>query len=119
MGKTKWVKGTKFIVVADASGLPPSVHTASASPHEITLVKLPSMKISPWDDLEELSEYRAYYADMFDESQKLKGIELIAPYRSGRIKMKTLDDRPLRRCGRRWKVERTIAWLLAFKCVLV
>jgi transposase len=54
-----------------------------------------------------------------DERLKEKGIELIAPHRSGRVKVKTQDGRPLRRYGRRWKVERTIAWLLAFKRVLV
>ena len=39
MGKTKRGKGTKLMLVADCSGLPLAVHTASASPHEVTLVK--------------------------------------------------------------------------------
>ena len=39
MGKTKRGKGTKLMVLADGSGLPISVHVASASPHEVTLVE--------------------------------------------------------------------------------
>ena len=39
LGKTKRGKGTKLMVVADATGLPLSVYTASASPHEVTLVQ--------------------------------------------------------------------------------
>ncbi len=38
MGKTKRGKGTKLMALADACGLPLSVCTASASPHEVTLV---------------------------------------------------------------------------------
>jgi len=41
MGKTKRGKGTKLMVLADGSGLPISVHVASASPHEVTLVERP------------------------------------------------------------------------------
>ena len=39
VGKTKRGKGTKLMVIADAHGLPLAVHTASASPHEVTLVE--------------------------------------------------------------------------------
>ena len=38
VGKTKRGKGTKLMALADACGLPLSVCTASASPHEVTLV---------------------------------------------------------------------------------
>ncbi|WP_019011138.1 IS5 family transposase, partial [Deinococcus aquatilis] len=44
------------------------------------------------------------------------GIEMIAPNRKNR-KHKTQDGRPLRRYRRRWKVERTIAWLQSFRRV--
>ena len=39
MGKTKRGKGTKLMVIADASGLPLALHTDSAGPHEVTLVQ--------------------------------------------------------------------------------
>ena len=41
---------------------------------------------------------------------------MIAPNRKNR-KHKTQDGRPLRRYRRRWKVERTIAWLQSFRRV--
>lgn len=119
MGKTKRGKGTKLMVVADATGLPLSVHTASASPHEVTLVEATLDEAFTLGRPRRIIGDRAYDADALDERLKAKGIELIAPHRSGRVKAKTQDGRPLRRYGRRWKVERTIAWLLAFKRVLV
>jgi hypothetical protein len=39
VGKTKRGKGTKLVAVADGSGLPVSINTASASAHEVTLVE--------------------------------------------------------------------------------
>ena len=119
VGKTKRGKGTKLMVVADAAGLPLSVHTASASPHEITLVEATLDAAFTLGRPRRVIGDRAYDADALDERLKAKGIELIAPHRSGRVKVKTQDGRPLRRYGRRWKVERTIAWLLAFKRILV
>ena len=38
VGATKRGKGTKLVAVADRHGLPVAVHTASAAPHEVTLV---------------------------------------------------------------------------------
>lgn len=119
MGKTKRGKGTKLMVVADAAGLPLSVHTASASPHEVTLVEATIDEAFTLGQPRRIIGDRAYDADALDERPKAKGIELIAPHQSGRVKSKTQDGRPLMRYGRRWKVERTIAWLLAFKRVLV
>jgi transposase len=60
---------------------------------------------------------RAYDSDPLDEKLSQMGIELIAPHRMNRIKPPTQDGRPLRRYKRRWKVERTIAWLTSFKKV--
>ena len=55
MGATKRGKGTKLMAVADRFGLPLAVCTASASPHEVTLVAptLDSrfLKELPQDDL--------------------------------------------------------------------
>ena len=39
VGNTKRGKGTKLVAVAERAGLPIAVYTASASPHEITLVQ--------------------------------------------------------------------------------
>jgi transposase len=48
-----------------------------------------------------------------------KGIELIAPHKSNRVKPATQDGRKLRRYRRRWKIERLNAWLQNYRRVLV
>jgi hypothetical protein len=44
-----------------------------------------------------------------------RGIELVCPHRSNRIKPKTQDGRKLRRHKRHWKIERTISWIGKFR----
>ena len=48
-----------------------------------------------------------------------RGIEMICPHRRDRKRPKTPDGRPLRRYKRRWKVERTFAWLGDFRRLVV
>ena len=45
--------------------------------------------------------------------------ELICPHRANRKKPKRQDGRKLRRYKRRWKVERTFAWLGNFRRLVV
>jgi transposase len=47
------------------------------------------------------------------------GIELIAPHRRNRRRPPVQDGRSLRRYRRRWKIERTIAWLGNFRRLVV
>jgi transposase len=55
---------------------------------------------------------RAYDSDAHDARIREKfGIELVSPHRRGRKRKPTQDGRHLRRYVRRWKVERTFAWL--------
>jgi len=59
---------------------------------------------------------KAYDSDPLDETLRDDwGIVMIAPHRSNRKKPKTQDGRPLRRCKRRWKIERLFAWLQNFR----
>jgi len=62
---------------------------------------------------------RAYDSDPLRKRLKKRGIELICPHRKNRTKPKTQDGRALRRYRRRWKVERTFAWLGNFRRLLV
>jgi transposase len=48
-----------------------------------------------------------------------RGIEVICPHRSNRKRRPLQDGRPLRRYKRRWKVERTFAWLGNFRRLVV
>ena len=105
------------MAVADCAGLPVAVHLASASPNEVTLVKLTLDAGFLPDDPERLIGDKAYDSDPLAEKLADRGIELISPNRSNR-KVKTQDGRPLRRYRRRWKVERLFAWLQNFRRIL-
>ena len=62
---------------------------------------------------------RAYDSDPLRERLARRGIELVCPHRRNRKKPKTQDGRKLRRYRRRWKVERTFAWLGGFRRLVV
>ncbi|MFB9992816.1 IS5 family transposase [Deinococcus oregonensis] len=115
-GPTKKGKGTKIMLMVDASGLPLAVHTDSASPGEVTLVHDTLEASFGLDFPERLIGDKAYDSDPLDAELATLGIEMIAPNRKNR-KHKTQDGRPLRHDKRRWKVERTIAWLQSFRRV--
>ncbi len=100
------------MAIADASGLPVAVCLASASPHEVKLAEatLESCFLAALP--EKLVGDKAYDSDQLDEKLlKKHGVELIAQHRRGRKKPTTQDGRKLRRCKRRWKIERLFAWL--------
>jgi transposase len=48
-----------------------------------------------------------------------RGIELVCPHRRDRKRAPRQDGRKLRRYRRRWKVERTFAWLGNFRRLVV
>ncbi len=62
---------------------------------------------------------RAYDSDPLRRRLRQRGIELIAPYRSNNREKPYEDGRKLRRYRRRWKIERTFAWLGQFRRLLV
>ena len=51
--------------------------------------------------------------------QSGRGIELVCPHRRNRKRPPAQDGRKLRRYKRRWKVERTFAWLGNFRRLVV
>jgi transposase len=107
------------MAMTDGTGLPLALATAWASPHEVTLVStaltgrcidaLPQRLIGDW----------AYDSDPLDATLAELGILMIAPHRRNRKRPKTQDGRPLRRHGRRWKIERLFAWLGNFRRLVV
>jgi len=122
VGKTKRGKGTKWMVLADGKGIPLGVLLASASPHEVTLaeatlaqVKVPRPRGRPRQRPERIIADKAYDSDPLRRRLKRRGIELIVPYRENKKKKPYADGRKLRRYKRRWKIERTNAWLGFFR----
>jgi transposase len=107
------------MALADGSGLPLAVHAASASPHEVTLVRETLASGFVGEKPERLIGDRAYDSDPLDAALDAQGVEMIAPHRKGRKKRRTQDGRKLRRYKRRWKVERLFAWLGNFRRLVV
>lgn len=119
MGKTKRGKGTKIMAITDAGGVVLSVSLQSASPHEVTLVETTLEERFVEALPEKLIGDKAYDSDALDERLAEQGIEMIAPHRQGRKKLRTQDGRKLRRYKRRWKVERFFAWLYNYRRCIV
>jgi transposase len=119
VGKTKRGKGKKLMAVADGSGLPVSIHAASARAHEVTLVRETLDQSFTYQWPEHLIGDKAYDSDPLDEQLAQEGIQMIAPHRDNRTKAPTQDGRSLRRYRRRWKIERLFAWLQNYRRLIV
>jgi transposase len=120
IGCTKAGKGVKIMIMVDAKGLPVAACTSDAAPHESRLVQ----RLFDFMITEQMPEHligdKAYDSDRLDDELREAGVEMIAPHRSNRKpETKTQDVRPLRRYGRRWTVERTIAWLQHYRRICI
>jgi len=62
---------------------------------------------------------KAADSDPLRKRLKRRGVDLISPHRAGRKKPPLQDGRKLRRYKRRWKIERTIAWIQNFRRLVV
>ena len=108
------------MVVVDGQGIPLGNHLDSASPAEVKLVERTLAQVHGLRQrVRRLIADRAYDSDPLREQLHARGIELICPHRQGRRKAATQDGRALRRYRRRWKIERTFAWLGNFRRLVV
>lgn len=127
VGKTKKGKGTKWMVVVDGQGIPLASHLDSASPSEVKLLErtLDNIDVIEAEDADcpphpqRLILDRGYDSDPLRGRLAGRGIEMICPHRKNRKRARTQDGRKLRRYRRRWKVERTFAWLGNFRRLVV
>lgn len=120
VGLTRKGKGTKMQLIVDAEGLPLGVSIGTAGQGENKMVQGTLELFAPETQPERLIGDKAYDDDALDATLAELGIEMISPHRSNRLPENvTQDGRPLRRYKRRWKVERTIAWLGNHRRLLV
>ena len=105
------------MAISDISGLPLAIHTTSARPHEVSLVQNTLEQSLVDGRPERLIGDKAYDSDGLDNELQEQGIEMIAPHKRNRKKIRTQDGRTLRRYKRRWKIERLFAWLHNFRRV--
>jgi transposase len=119
VGKTKSGKGSKIMSLTEAHGIPLAANIHSASPNEVTLIEPLLDQYRGPRRLKRLIYDLAADSDPLRERLRGRGIDLICPHRSNRVKPKTQDGRKLRRYRRRWLVERTNSWLQNFRRLVV
>jgi transposase len=116
------------MVVVDGRGVPLACHLDSASPAEVTLLEraLDQIDVLPDDGRRRPPQPERLVCDKGYDSDGLRerllserGIELVCPHRRNRRRPPLQDGRKLRRYRRRWKVERTFAWLGNFRRLVV
>lgn len=104
------------MLLVDGRGLPLAADIDSASRHEVKLIERLLEKMT----LKNRQPARLVY-DKAADSDPLRrrlaaaNIDLICPHKKNRVKRATQDGRKLRRYRRRWKIERSIAWLHNFR----
>jgi transposase len=111
------------MVVVDGQGVPLGNLLDAASPAEVTLVEATLETIAvprpgrgrPRKRPERLISDKACDSEALRKRLAKRGIDLICPHRKNRTKPPLQDRRKLRRSKRRWKVERTFAWLGNFR----
>jgi IS5 family transposase len=110
----------KLEVVAEAGGLPLGLATDAANVSEQELL-LPALDDVPL----EVPEGTPVIADKGHDSDPLRdelegeGFVPVIPHRSNRVRPSRNDGRRLRRYRRRWKIERTNAWLHCYRGLAV
>jgi len=115
------------MVVVDGQGVPLGSKLESASPGEVTLAEPTLENIAvprggpgrPRKRPLRVVADKAYDSDPLRWRLLERGILLISPHRAKRRKPSLNDGRELRRYRKRYKVERTFAWLGNYRRLLV
>jgi transposase len=107
------------MVVVDGTGIPLGSQMVSASPAEVTLAEGTLAQIPKRQRPLRVVADRAYDSDPLRGRLLRRGILLISPHRKNRTAPAFNDGRWLRRYRKRWKIERTFAWLGNFRRLLV
>jgi transposase len=110
----------KLEVVADASGLPLAMATAAADASERDLVAqaLDEVPVDVPPGTPVLMD-KGYDSDPLRDELKGAGYEPIIPHRRNRVRPSRNDGRRFRRYKRRYRIERTNAWLHCYRGVAV
>lgn len=115
------------MVVVDGQGVPLGSHLTSASPSEVLLAETTLQAISvprggpgrPQKRPLRIIADKAYDSDPLRERLLQREMLLISPHRRNRRTPSLNDGRTLRRYRKRWKIERTFAWLGNYRRLVV
>jgi transposase len=105
-------------VLTDANGLPLAVLVDAANTPETRMglaVVARTLALLPRGVQTPVLADKAYDDDWLREQFERLGLVLVAKHRCNRVKPATSDGRRERRLKRRWKVERTNAWLHSYR----
>jgi transposase len=114
------------MVVVDGKGIPLGVRIVSATPAEVTLAEetLRTIRVPrkgrgrPKQKPKRVIADKGYDSGPLRERMWKRGIDFIAPARKNRLHI-FYDGRKLRRYRKRWKIERTFAWMNGFRHLIV
>ena len=116
------------MMITDGEGIPLAAHIDSASPAEVnllekTLAMITVGKAGEAAGLRRLPDRlvadKGYDSNLLRTLLSQQGIQPVIPARSTNREATHQDGRSMRRYKRRWKVERTFAWLLSFRRITV
>ncbi len=115
------------MVVVDGNGIPVGAQLASAQLAECRLAESTLAQVNvprkgrgrPRSHLKRVIADRGYDSDALRSRFYQHGTELIVPYRKNIRNRRFEDKRKLRRYRKRWKIERTNAWLQNFRRIQV
>lgn len=115
------------MVLSDGQGIPMTALLESASVNEVQLVEPMVRRVRiprrgrgrPRTRLRRLIYDKAADSDPLRKRLKSVGLDLIVPHRRNRVLPPIQDGRKLRRYRRRWKIERTMAWIQNFRRLVV
>jgi transposase len=115
------------MVVVDGAGVPLGSQLTSASPAEVKLAESTLAAVAvpragrgrPKKNPARVIADRAYDSDPLRHRLQQRGLLLIVPHRKSRRRPSCNDGRSLRRYRKRWKVERTFAWLGNYRRLVV
>lgn len=104
------------VTVTDRNGVPLGFAADGADVHEVNLAEPAVAEVrvrAAWGT--PLLADRGYDSDALRDALLGRGFRLLARHRSNRVRTRRNDGRRLRRLRRRWRVERTNAWLKTYR----
>ena len=110
----------KLEVVTDASGLPLGVALAAANvcEQQLLMPALDDVPVAVPPGTPVVAD-KGHDGDPLRDALEAEGFVPVIPHRKNRVKATRNDGRRLRRSRRRWKVERTNAWLHCYRGLAV
>jgi transposase len=115
------------MVVVDGQGIPLGSHLTSATPIEVELAEVTLSTVAvprsgpgrPRQRPMRVIADKGYDCDPLRRRLLKRGMLLISPHRKNRRAAPFNDGRTLRRYRKRWRVERTFAWLGNYRRLVV